>query len=530
MYDIVVIGSGGAGLTTALFAKELGKKVLVVTKQYPTEAQTCMAQGGINASLSPNDSIELHIQDTLNSSYQLADKEIVEKVCSSAPEVVKWLDRIGVPFNREGKNLALRKLGGASAPRACFAQDYTGLKILHTLFDNALKVGVEFLNEHFLLNLIVEDGQAKGVTLLDIKTSSVKEVLAKSVVLATGGFSKIYGKFSTNGYGAFGEGLSSALRAGAKLSDLEFVQFHPTSLKNSSILISEAARGAGGKIVDSSGKRFCDELATRDRLSREIYKKLEEGDKVFLDITHLGEEFLLSNLPQEIKLAHIYEGVDPLKEPIPIKPAAHYTIGGIDVDKELNTSIKSLYAVGECANTKFHGANRLGGNSLLEVIFFGKEAALKAGEEENVIKSGYEQLQRDEKFINALFNFPNKIDFWERGEFLSKVLYHNCGIIREEENLKGVLSLIRQQQRELKFMGLKDKSRVYNSELVRFLEYGNMLELSEALVISALSRKESRGAHFRKDYPNLKEEFSAHSVIFKKEDVLHLEFKKNGKD
>jgi len=271
MYDIVIVGSGGAGLSASLRARELGKKVLVVTKHYPSEAQTCMAQGGINAPLSPEDSPILHIQDTLKSSYELADEEIVKEVCSNASKVIHWLDRLGVPFNRDGDRIAVRKLGGASVPRACFAQDYTGLKILHTLYDNALKLGVEFLPQHFLLNLIVEDGEVKGVTLLDILTTQVKQISTKSVVLATGGFSKIYGEFSSNGIGVVGEGISCALRAGAKLSDLEFVQFHPTALKNSSILISEAARGAGGKIIDSKGKRFCNELATRDRLSREIY-------------------------------------------------------------------------------------------------------------------------------------------------------------------------------------------------------------------------------------------------------------------
>jgi len=262
-------------------------------------------------------------------------------------------------------------------------------------------------------------------------------------------------------------------------------------------------------------------------LERFIYKKLEEGEEVFLDITHLGEEFLLSNLPQELKLAQIYEGVDPLSEPIPIKPSAHYTIGGIDVDREGKTSLPSLFAIGECANAKFHGANRLGGNSLLEVIFFGLKVGEIAGEEDKrVEKREFEQTRKDTQFIQALFNFPNRIDFWERSEFLSKVLYHNCGIVRDEERLKGSLSLIRQHQRELAFMGVKDKSTTYNTELIKFLEYGNMLELSEALVVSALSRKESRGSHFRSDFPKQQEEFKAHSVIYKKEDVLHLDYRK----
>ncbi len=523
MVDLLIVGSGGAGLAAALRAKELGKEVLVVTKGYPTEAQTSMAQGGINAAL--DGSVEDHIADTLASAQGLADEEVVRLVCQEAPQAIAWLDSIGVPFDRKETKIAQRRLGGAKAPRACYAQDYTGLKILHSLYDSALKMGVEFLPEHLLLNIIVEEQRACGATFLDIASGEVRQLLASSVLLATGGYAKIYGAFSTNGVGAYGEGVAAAMRAGAKLSDLEFIQFHPTALKKSSILISEAARGAGGKIINQKGERFCDELATRDVLSRAIYEELEKGNEVFLDITHLGEEFIQKELPQERKLALLYEGVDPLCQPIPIKPAAHYTMGGIDVDIDLQTSVEGLYAVGECANAKLHGANRLGGNSLLEVIVLGKRAAETATKQryEPPLKE-YERTKIDKEFIQAVFGLPNKIDFFERQEFLSKIMYRNCGVVREEMNLKGVLSVVRQHQRELAFMGIKDKSPLYNTELVRFIEYGNIVELSEAILVGAIQRNESRGAHFRKDYPKPDKSYLAHTVVWKENGVLCAEF------
>ena len=526
MVDVLIIGSGGAGLSAAIRAKELGKSVLVVTKHYPAQAQTSMAQGGINAALFAPDSVEKHIEDTISSAEGLAEKKVVQKVCEKAPKVIEWLDTIGTPFSREDSHIAQRRLGGASYPRACYAQDYTGLKILHTLFDKALSMGIEFLSEHFLLNIIVEGNEAKGATFLDIKETKVKQILAKSVVLATGGFAKLFGDFSTNGFGAFGEGLAAAMRAGAVLSDLEFIQFHPTALKRSSILISEAARGAGGKIINQHGERFTDELTTRDKLSRAIYEQIEKGNEVFLDITHLGKEFIDQNLPQERKLAIIYEGIDPAKEPIPIKPAAHYTMGGIDVDENGQTSIKYLFAVGECANAKLHGANRLGGNSLLEIVALGLEVGESAGESQNSVQEKkYERTVTDERFVHAVFALPNQIDFMQRREMLTKVMYHNCGIIREEMNLKGVLSVIRQHQKELAFMGIKDKSPLYNTELLQFLEYGNMIELAEAVLVGAVQRKESRGAHYRKDYPNKDDKYLSHTLIWKEEGVLCADFK-----
>ncbi len=525
MIDVLVIGSGGAGLSAALEAVSPGKEVVVVTKYYPTQAQTSMAQGGMNAVLYPPDTIGSHIEDTLRSGAGLSDPKMVEYVCNEAPNAIRWLDSMGMPFSRKGTRIAQRFLGGAKAPRACYAQDYTGLKLLHTLFDNVQKAGVQFLDRRFLLNIIEEEGVCKGVTLLNLVNAQVEQVLAKSVILATGGFAKIYGTFSTNGFGSYGEGVAAAMRAGAKLSDLEFVQFHPTALKKSSILISEAARGAGAILIDKEGNTLGGELDTRDKLSRAIFEAMEQGKEIFLDMRHLGEDFIQKNLPQERKLALLYEGIDPLKEPLPIRPVAHYTMGGVDVDENLQSGIKNLFAVGECANAKLHGANRLGGNSLLEIVVLGRRAGRNAAMiESRPEEKEYERTAVDRNFIKAVFGLPNQIDFMERREFLAKIMYHNCGIIREEMRLKGVLSVIRQHQRELAFMGIKDKSPHMNKELLEFLEYGNTLELAEGLLVGAIQRCESRGAHFRLDYPEPNEKFLAHTLIWKEDGVLCADF------
>ena len=278
--DVLIIGAGGAGLVCALYAHKTGAKVRVITKEYPTRSQTCMAQGGINASLgnAGEDSVESHIKNTLKSAHGIADEKAIEFLCKEAKEAVEWLDSIGVCFSRtEDSKIAQRTLGGASASRACYAQDYTGLKILHTLYDRCLAEGIEILNERYLQDLIVKDNTVSGATILNIRNGEIENYQASGVVIATGGYSRIYDKHSTNSTATTGDGIVSALRAGARVSDMEFVQFHPTALKNSSILISESARGAGGYLLNSKGQRFVDELLPRDEVARAIYDEMEKG-------------------------------------------------------------------------------------------------------------------------------------------------------------------------------------------------------------------------------------------------------------
>jgi len=516
IYDVIIIGAGGAGLVSAIHASENGAKVLVLTKEYPTRSQTCMAQGGINAALgnTEDDSVEAHIANTLKSAHGLADKEAVKFLCQSAPEAVHWLDNIGVPFSRTSESkIAQRKLGGASAARACYAQDYTGLKILHTLYDKCLSLDIEIKSERFLLEIQTQENQVTGVSILNKRDSGVEIYEAKSIILATGGYSRIYETHSTNSVSTTGDGLAVALKAGAKLSDMEFVQFHPTALKNSAILISESARGAGGYLLNSKGKRFTNELAPRDEVARAIDDEIKRGEDIFLDIRHLGVEFINEELPQERKLALLYENVDPVHDLLPIKPVAHYTMGGIEVDSNSMTNIAGLFAVGECANHKVHGANRLGGNSLLELVVFGKQAGKNATLFAKSTKESDFKQGLNFSLDSILDNSKHKINFYEKQKFIGDIFYKTVAIKRDEITLKNTLKEIESIKNELPFMGVNDKSKVYNSNLIEFLEFKNMLLLCELVLKSAIKRDESRGAHFRSDATGEKDSLSKHSII-----------------
>ncbi|MFA5234877.1 MAG: FAD-dependent oxidoreductase [Sulfurimonas sp.] len=529
---VIVVGGGGAGLVAALKAHQSGAKVVVITKEYPTRSQTCMAQGGINAALSnvEEDSIELHVQNTLKSAHGLANENAVRFLCQNAPDAVQWLDSIGVPFSRtkEGK-IAQRKLGGASAARACYAQDYTGLKILHTLYDRCMAEGVEILNERYLLEFITCTDKQKpyvsGVSVLNIRSGEVEIHEAQSVIVATGGYSRVFHKHSTNSVASSGDGIAAAVRAGARLSDMEFIQFHPTALKNSSILISESARGAGGYLLNSNGERFTNELAPRDEVARAINDEIAKGGDVFLDIRHLGAEFVENELPQEAKLAKLYENIDPVHDLIPIKPSAHYTMGGIEVDENSSTCIDGLFAVGECANHKVHGANRLGGNSLLELVVFGRLAGESAAKYAMSVDKATEICEHKNIFqeqIAEIKGYASEINFYEIQRDLGELFYLHVGIKREKKSLITVLDKVREMKALLPKMGVSDKTKEYNTNLREFLEFKNMLEISELILISAIGRDESRGAHFRVDVPHTDKKFEAHTII-DKEGVLSYE-------
>ncbi|WP_304545143.1 FAD-dependent oxidoreductase [Sulfurimonas microaerophilic] len=495
--DVLIIGAGGAGLMAAIAAKEEGVDVLVLTKEYPTRSQTCMAQGGMNAALGnvAEDSVESHIQNTLKSAHGEADEESIRFMCSEAINAVEYLDSIGVCFSRTGDGkIAQRRLGGASAPRACYAQDYTGLKILHTLYDRANALGIKFVNDTFLLEVLKdEDGKACGAKVLDIRSGELKTYIAKTVILATGGYSRIYDKYSTNSTASSGDGIAAALRAGAKLKDMEFVQFHPTGLKNSSILISESARGEGGYLLNSKGERFTDELAPRDEVSRAIDEQIKKGEDIFLDIRHLGEQFIDEGLPQERKLAKLYENVDPVHDLIPIKPVAHYTMGGIAVDHRSQTNVERLYACGECANHNVHGANRLGGNSLLEIVVFGREAGRNAAKTAKEVES-LSVPAHTECFLDR--EFTNTVDFYKYKEKIGNLLYNKVGIVRKKSELKSALEELEMVKSLLPQMGWSDSSEIYNTNKQEFLEFRNIVEVSEVVIQSALGRDESCGAHY----------------------------------
>ena len=528
MIDVLVIGAGGAGLSAAIWAKKNGAKVAVYSKAYPTNSATAQAQGGINVALSQNDSVDIHIEDTLKSSHDLGDSSSIAKLCENGREAFLWLDSIGVPFSKtEDGEFAQRKLGASKIKRTCYSSDYTGLKIIHTLYDYAIGLGIEFYNEKFLLQLLKDneyDNCVKGALFLDIKTSETKEVLAKSVVLATGGFSRIYGDFCTNTTLNSGDGICAALGAGTKVSNLEFIQFHPTTLAHSSILISESARAEGGYLVNSKNERFVNELGQRDEVARAIYRQIEQGEKVYLDLRHLGLEKIQEDMPQEMALALEFEGLKMDSDLIPIKPSAHYTMGGIKINKNCQTNLANLFACGECSDASIHGANRLGGNSLLEIVVFGKIAGEESAK--NALKNEFKYEKKNSTdIIEDILKLDSSENFYEIKSKFHEIFYKNVGLFRNEEDLKETLENIEAMQKRLDAIGIADKSRVYNRSLIDYLEFKNMLKLAYAVTLSARFRKESRGAHCRVDFAE--EDFAYQkNTILKLEDgrfELHLE-------
>lgn len=376
VYDVLIIGNGGAGLSAAIEAKKYSSNIVVISKTYPTSSQTCQAQGGINAVLNHKiDSIQSHISDTTKAANKLESSESIKYMCENAEETIHWLDELGVPFSRDTQNnIAQRNFGGANHPRTCYSSDYTGLKILHTLYDTCLKENIEFINEHQVLSFIKEDesNTIKGINILNISNGEISQIFAKSIIIASGGYAGLYHNFTTNSTATTGEVLNAALNIGCELENIEFVQFHPTSLKKNRILISESARGEGGYLVDQNGDRFIDELKPRDEVSRAIYKKIENGDKIYLDLRHLGMDKIKESMPQEYNIVYDFTGIRLDLDLLEITPSAHYTMGGIKVTIDGNTNINNLFACGECSSNRVHGANRLGGNSLLEIITFGR--------------------------------------------------------------------------------------------------------------------------------------------------------------
>ncbi len=527
MLDILIIGSGGAGLSAALSAKQKGSTVLVVGKSYPTASQTSMAQGGMNAALGnvTPDSTQAHIDDTLKSAHSLCNVTMVKNLCEDAPKSIAWLDALGVPFDRTTESkVAQRQLGGASSKRACYAQDYTGLKILHTLYDTCLKEDIEMKEEYFLLNLITEEQTVLGATFLNVITGEVEELRAKSTIIATGGYGGLYKNFTTNSEGATGDGIAAVLRAGGSLSDMEFVQFHPTALKGSSTLISESARGEGGYLVNSKEERFIDELLPRDVVARAIASEMAKGEEVFLDVRHLGEEKLLKLMPQEVQLCKLHENIDPVHELIPIKPVAHYSMGGIDVNENLEvTGLENCYAVGECSNAKVHGANRLGGNSLLEIVSLGRHVGGDCHRTNNYPDNqNNKQLLNDQEYINGLFEeYPWTQNFYTLQNDLGEKFYQHAGIVRDNTELNNLLNELRVIKANLDDMGIGDKNKENNTNLVDFLQFQNILEVGEVVLDAALVRDESRGAHFKTAFPEKNDKlYKAHSVYWIEDKVL----------
>ena len=518
--DLIVIGSGGAGLSAAIEAKKAGANVTVVSKNTITSAQTSQAQGGINAVMSTsNDTINNHIEDTLKSAHDMGDKQNIQYMCENAKETINWLDNIAVAFSKDkNNNIAQRKLGGTSFNRACYSSDYTGLKILHTLFDTALKENITFLEDYMLLNIIKENNTAIGVTLLNITTSQVEQILAKKIILATGGYGGIFSNYNTNSSSSTGDGIIAAFNAKCELTNMEFVQFHPTALKNSCILISESARGEGGYLVTKDGNRFVDELLPRDIVAREIYTKIQNKEDVFLDLRHLGYDKIINSMPQEYNLALKFLNLKMDKDLIPIIPAAHYSMGGIKTNIYGETSISNLYAIGECANNGVHGANRLGGNSLLDIILFGRKTGkhcIQNIENIDIVNKKYQIFIDDTNMIQNIFKKENNTSFYKIKEALGELLYLNVGLFRNEKDLLLVEQYINKCEQDIPNIGIGDKNTVFNTNLKEYLEFINILTLAKIVTTSASFRKESRGAHYRIDYPKAEKQYNKPTIVIK---------------
>ncbi len=554
-FDTLVIGAGGGGLRAALQLAQADAKVAVVSKVFPTRSHTVAAQGGINAALANvlPDNWHWHMYDTIKGSDYLGDQDAIEYMCRAASNLVVELEHAGVPFSRlENGNIYQRPFGGQSqdfggkqAARTCAAADRTGHAILHTLYQQNIRAKTHFFDEYFAIDLIKdEEGVILGALVMSIETGEPLLIEAKTTLLATGGAGQLF-RTNTNAHINTGDGLAMALRAGIPLQDMEFFQFHPTGIAGKGMLISEAARGEGGYLTNKNGERFMEryapnakDLASRDVVSRAIFIEVQEGrgcgpsgDYVNLNINHLGEEVLNKRLPAICDSIRTFLRVDPAKDPVPIYPTAHYTMGGIPTNRQGQVvvpiehgeePIPGLYAVGECACVSVHGANRLGGNSLLDIVVFGRAAG------NDII--GYLREHRYHRPINEsdveqamahLTRWDRKGDGISvaglRGE-LQAIMEKYCGVFRTEEILQQGLEKVLEIEQRLDDVVLYDHSKIFNTARIEAFELENLVDIALATVKSALSRQESRGAHSRVDYPERDDKhWLKHSLFYKQD-------------
>jgi succinate dehydrogenase flavoprotein subunit len=559
-YDVVIVGAGGAGCRAALEIPE-GVRCAVITKLYPTRSHTAAAQGGVCAALGneEEDSWEWHMFDTVKGSDYLGDQDAIEILTHDAPQTIYELEHIGMPFSRNADGrIAQRRFGGhtrnfgeAAVQRACFAADRTGHIMLHTLHENCVKKGVEFFSEFFLLDVLIEDNICRGVVAMDIRTSEIHTFYAKAVMFATGGACKVF-RISSNAHGLVGDGIAVAYNRGVPIEDHEFVQFHPTGLFKLGILVSEAARGEGGILRNKNGERFMEryaptikDLAPRDVVSRCIYTEFREGrgimgddgtQYVHLDLTHLGKEVIDKKLPDVTGFARTYLGVEPITEPIPIQPTAHYIMGGIPSD--LNGQVRAnhkdklvtgFYAAGECACVSVHGANRLGTNSLLDIIVFGRRAGKAMTE--FIRDNDFAPLPKDadkavREKIERISKSDGKESMAELRQKLQDEMMDKCSVFRDEKGLTAVRETVRELKARYQNIRIDDHTRTFNTDLLDAIELGYLLDNAEIMVEGALARKESRGAHFREGHAKRDDvNWLKHTFAYKTEKGVKLEYK-----
>jgi succinate dehydrogenase / fumarate reductase flavoprotein subunit len=537
-FDLIIVGAGLAGMRAAM-AADPELKVALISKVHPVRSHSVAAQGGINGALNPNDSWENHAFDTIKGSDYLGDQDAIETMCREAPGEILEMERLGVIFSRdETGGIAQRPFGGAGFPRTAYAQDRTGHALLHALYEQILKKKSRVLEEWYVTSLIVEAGICRGVLALNILTGELEMISAKAVILATGGYGRVFST-STNAVINTGDGMSLAYRSGVPLMDMEFVQFHPTTLKKSGILISEGARGEGGVLINSLGERFMSkyaphalDLASRDVVSRAEGEEIEAGRDVegcvLLDLRHLGREKILERLPQIRSLSIHFAGVDPIEAPIPVRPGAHYSMGGVKTNIWGETAVEGLYAAGESACVSVHGGNRLGGNSLLDTLIFGRRSGLRASEYIKKTTPPPPSVQFYDRERQRLARFSARKDgekIWPIKTDLGNIMAKGAGVFRTRENLLEAEKGIQQLKARYQDIVLQDKGMVFNTELIAALELGSLLDLAEVIVKGAFAREESRGAHFRKDFPKRNDElWLKHTLAYYREEGSRLEY------
>ena len=523
-YDVLIVGGGLAGLRTAVGLCDR-HNVILLSKVYPIRSHSIAAQGGINAALANNpdgrnDTPEKHAFDTVKGSDYLADQNAVEIMCTEAPKVVYEMEHWGCPFSRfPDGTIAQRPFGGAGFPRTCYSADITGHVLLNTLYEQAVSKGVRVNQEWYALALVNKDGYCHGVVAYDLMNGRLVPILAKTVLFATGGYGRVYA-YSTNALINTGSGIGIAYKAGVPLKDMEFVQFHPTGLIGTNILMTEACRGEGGYLINNRGERFMEryapramELAPRDIVSRSIQTEIDEGrgfehplgKYIKLDLRHLGEQKILEKLHGIRQISIDFIGVDPIHEPIPIMPSQHYSMGGIDTNERVETEMSGFYAAGECACVSVHGANRLGGNSLLDTIVFGKLAASAMSEflqgqpkepEEKAVTAVMEEMERK---ILTLTDGGKEKPYILQAE-LNRTMFFNVGIFRKKDEMERALADVMMIKERYRRVGISSSKRHMNYELMNALELEYMIEVAHTIALGALLREESRGAHFRRDF------------------------------
>jgi succinate dehydrogenase / fumarate reductase flavoprotein subunit len=548
-YDVVIVGAGGAGMRAAIEAGPHAK-VAVVSKLFPTRSHTGAAQGGMAAALAnvEEDSWEWHTFDTVKGGDYLVDQDAAEILAKESVQAVIDLENMGLPFNRtpDGK-IDQRRFGGhtrdhgkAPVRRSCYAADRTGHMILQTLYQNCVKLGIEFYNEFYVLDLVMNNGKPAGVVAYELATGDIHVFAGKSIVFATGGFGKIY-KTTSNAHTLTGDGVGIIFRKGLPLEDMEFYQFHPTGLAGLGILLSEAARGEGGILRNASGERFMEryaptikDLAPRDMVARAMANEVREGrgagpnkDYVLLDLTHLEPAVIDAKLPDITEFARTYLGVEPYTEPVPVFPTAHYAMGGIptnikaEVLSDNDTVVPGLYAAGECACVSVHGANRLGTNSLLDINVFGKRAGRYAVEYAKTAKQVPVPENAADEVI-AMLDKVRKAKGKEKVAQLRKELQEtmdkNAQVFRTEETLQEAFDKIMELRKRYENISIQDQGRRFNTDLLEAVELGFLLDLAEVTVITCRERRESRGAHLREDFPDRDDKkFMVHSMAYKTE-------------